>query len=148
MLKLKSDYEELRGQLSSIGYGEETKETKAIADAVVAVCLTLSEIDLELSSMSVVLQLLNPESRTIIESWHRAHSGEMWADFDYGNTKIGDYVRIKKDAYDSVSGSKHNGLVGKLTHMRGGKCSVDYLGLAAGNSSQHPMEKLESIKRV
>jgi hypothetical protein len=31
--------------------------------------------------------------------------------------------------------------------MKGGQCSVDYIGLASGNTMKHPKERLESLKR-
>jgi hypothetical protein len=71
---------------------------------------------------------------------------DAWRDFDYGNVKLGEFVRIKPDAYDSPSGVRHNGLVGILAFMNGGKCTVKYIGLASGNSQPHPMEKLDSLK--
>jgi len=73
---------------------------------------------------------------------------DSWADFDYGNVRFGDFVRVKTDAYDSASGARHNGLVGILAYMKGGQCSVNYIGLATGNTMKHPKEKLDSLKGV
>lgn len=148
MLELKSDYEDLQSQLEAIGYDPHSKSSAKIIDSMIGMCLTLAEYDLSESELATALSLMQPESRLVMGAWAQAHTGVLWSDFDYGNTKIGDYVRVKKDAYDSKSGETHNGLVGKLSHMRGGKCTVEYIGLGAGSTSYHPMNNLETIKLV
>lgn len=148
MLNIRSDYQNLQKQLESLGYDPVGKESSKIIKAVIAACLSLAEAGLSKESLKTALNLLQPDSRMAMDAWFREHEEVQWGEFDYGNTKIGDFVRVKKDAYDSSSGEPHNGLVGKLTYMRNGKCTVEYIGLGAGNSSFHPMEKLESMKRV
>lgn len=148
MLEYRSDYENMRASLQSIGYSGEDPESYKILDAVVAACLTIAEFDLSEEALKTVLSLIQSDSRLAISAWMRAKEGMLWEDFNYGNTTFGDYVRVKVDAYDSVSGTPHNGLVGILTQMSQGKCLVEYLGLAAGQSMYHPMENLESLKVV
>lgn len=148
MLEIHSDYENLRSKLKAIGYSGEDEESKKILDAVVATSLTISGFKLSGSSLNTVLELLQTNSKMVVDAWTKDHADALWEDFNYGNTTFGDYVRVKLDAYDSISGAVHNGLVGKLTQMSGGKCLVEYLGLAAGNSMTHPMENLDSLKVV
>lgn len=148
MLEIRSEYENMRSSLISIGYSEDDEESKKILDAVVAASLTIAEYKLSKESLELVLRFLQEDSKMALDAWARSHSDALWRDFDYGNTTFGDYVRVKKDAYDSESGSRHNGLVGKLTQMSRGRCLVEYIGLAAGNSMTHPMQNLESLKMV
>lgn len=144
MLTLAEDHENLREGLSALGYGDSDEHQK-LAQALIAVHLTLSGFGLTKEAQNAVLDLLSEEGRTALDRTPR-FSEELWRDFDYGNVKPGAFVRVKKDAYDSDSGSRHNGLVGVLKFMQGGQCSVDYIGLASGNSQKHPMTKLDSLK--
>lgn len=145
MLQQASDHDRLRSKLSSIGYSGESHEK--LVQALVAVHLTLESFDLSKADQDTILDLLSANGRqslNTVPDWEE----DSWVDFDYGNVRLGDFVRVKTDAYDSGTGSSHNGLVGVLTYMRGGKCTVEYIGLASGKTQKHPMEKLDSLKGV
>jgi hypothetical protein len=147
MLAFSEDHDNLRSRMISLGYGGYRGDDKQAIDALIAVHLTLEYYKLNPSALSTVLDLLSKhgrESLATVPDWDE----DSWIDFDYGNVKQGDFVRVKPDAYDSESGSRHNGLVGIMTFMRGRVCTVDYIGLATGNSHKHPMEKLDSLKGV
>lgn len=144
MLQPASDLDGLRSKLEALGYNGSHKDDESVIQALVAVRLTLETLDLSEAARGAVLDLLtDPE-------WEEfpVLTEDAWVDFDYGNVKIFSYVRVKSDAYDSDTGVKHNGLVGILTDMRGGQCTVKYLGLASRNSHRHPMNKLDSLKGV
>lgn len=142
MIKPVSDFGGIQAKLSAMGYKEDSKVSKALLSALI----TLDNFDLSKGEMSIVLALLNKDAlKTITESGSLVNA--EWEDFNYGNVKIGDFIRVKDDAYDSDTGRMHNGLVGTLLGMRGGKCTVDYLGNAINNSMQHPMGNLQSLKK-
>ena len=142
MLTIAEDHENLKIILDSMGYHEDQDLVKA----VLAVHVTLASFKLPAVEQSIALDLISKEGRLALKSLP-ALDENSWQDLDYGNVKIGDFVRVKKDAYDSEYGAKHNGLVGVLKFMKSGHCSVEYVGLASGNTMKHPKERLESLKR-
>lgn len=147
MLQLASDHENLRAKLVSLGYNGDHADDESVIQALVAVHLTLQSFELSKDAQGAVLDLLSTTERAKIDAVPEFPE-DAWQDFDYGNVKIMDFVRVKRDAYDSDTGVKHNGLVGILLHMRGGVCTVEYIGLASRNSQRHSMEKLDSLKAV
>lgn len=144
---MKNDIDGLRPLLASVGYDSDHVEGDKIADAVVAVLLTLSTFDLSKDAERTVRNLLSTRAEADLGTLPHQFSEDSWQEFDYGNVGVGAYVRVKKDAYDSETGAKHNGLVGRLLFMKSGYCSVEYIGLATGNTMKHPMDKLQSLKR-
>lgn len=144
MLTKADDFENLRAKLVSLGYTGEHRDDQSVIQALIAVRLTLETLKLSKDAEGAILDLLRDTEWQAFPDT----TEDSWQDFDYGNVKLFDFVRIKSDAYDSDSGAKHNGLVGILTDMRGGQCTVKYLGLASRNSQRHPMDKLDSLKAV
>lgn len=144
MLTLAEDHGKLKDELQALGYGD-SEEHQKVVQALLAVHLTLAHAGLTEDAQSTVLDLLSTTGRKALETT-KHYAEQDWRDFDYGNVKQGDFVRVKKDAYDSPSGARHNGLVGVLKFMKSGQCSVEYVGLAAGNVHKHPMTKLDSLK--
>lgn len=144
MLQPANDLDGLRAKLESLGYSGSHKDDESVIQALVAVRLTLETLNLSEAAQGAVMDLLTSTE------WQEfpATTEDSWVDFDYGNVKLFNYVRVKSDAYDSDTGVKHNGLVGILTDMRGGQCTVKYLGLASRSSHRHPMNKLDSLKGV
>lgn len=147
MLKLSDNHDGLRDKLESIGYTGLRETDESVIQALVAVHLTLQTFDLPKAAQGAVLDLLSGSGRQALAD-APAFGEDDWISFDYGNVRIGDFVRIKTDAYDSETGMRHNGLVGVLLEMTRGICTVKYLGLAANNQARHPMEKLDSVKGV
>lgn len=132
---------EIRPKLEMIGYTNSPR----VVDAIAAVMMTLESHKLNTYEQDLVLDLISKDGREAlagVPDWDE----DSWVDFDYGNVKQGEFVRVKPDAYDSESGARHNGLVGVLQYMKSRVCTVDYIGLASGNSQKHPMEKLQSLK--
>ena len=146
MLTFQTDIDNMRDDLKRVGLGSDYPDGAKAADAIIAVLLTLSRYDMDDDTKTTVLNIISSRGLRAVKSFPRIVE-EDWKDFDYGNVKIGDFVRVKKDAYDSVTGARHNGLVGVLKFMKGGQCSVDYIGVASENTMKHPKERLESLKR-
>lgn len=144
MLQLANDSDGLRDKLISLGYDGSHEDDESVVQALVAVRLTLESLKLSEGAQGAVLDLLRD---TEWEDFPET-TEDSWQDFDYGNVQLFDFVRVKPNAYDSDSGVKHNSLIGILTDMRGGQCTVKYLGLASRNSHRHPKEKLDSLKGV
>lgn len=136
------NYVRLAEKVASLGYDSD------IVGAVYSLGVALDRRELTPEQESIVLELFSVNGKEKLARFPDGVSEASWEDFNYGNVKIGDFVRVKKDAYDSETGSKHNGLVGILVHMRAGRCSVDYLGEESGRSMRHAMNSLESLRWV
>lgn len=145
MLTEADDYNNLRAKLVSLGYSGLREDDESLVQALVAVHLTLESFELSEAAQGAILDLLSTTGRQALEATP-VFGDDAWQNFDYGNVKLWDFVRVKTDAYDSPTGSRHNGLVGVLAYMVGGNCTVNYIGLATGNSQRHPMENLDSLK--
>lgn len=134
------EYNKLQELYSAIGMQQE------VVKAMVSLAVVLDRQGLTQDQKTLVYNLLSEAGRDSLKQLpEKALAGE-WKDFDYGNVKIGDYVRVKVDAYDSPSGMKHNGRVGVLKYMTHNRCTVDYVGDELGNAMKHPMEMLESLR--
>lgn len=136
------DYKDLEKKLLVLGHNE--KLVSALISAVVSV----DKYDLSEDEKYDLYSLLSSTGLESLTSLPDSVVSGQWVDFDLGNVGIGDYVRVKKDAYTSVSGVNHNGKVGRLSYMYGGKCVVTYIGLDTGDQMRHPVTNLESVKRV
>lgn len=136
------NYKEVEDRLKALGHDD------LVVAAVVSAMVSMDKYGLSEDQKYMVFSLLSSTGFEALESLPDAVAKGQWVDFDYGNVSIGDYVRIKKDAYTSESGVKHNGKVGRLAYMHGGKCMVSYIGIDVGDQMRHPMTNLESLKRV
>jgi hypothetical protein len=145
VLTLATDHFDLRAKLESIGYSGLREDDESLIQALVAVYLTVESFNLSKEAQGAVLSLLSAVGQASLAEPAELKE-EQWQDFDYGNVRFGDLVRVKRDAYDSETGARHNGLVGVLTGMKAGVCTVEYIGLATGNTMRHPKERLDSLK--
>lgn len=134
------DYNKLTQLYSSMGFSE------TIVDAVVSLATVLDRHELSDSQKETVFRLLSEAGQQSLREVPEKVITGQWGEFDYGNVKIGDYVRVKPDAYDSESGAKHNGRVGTLKHMSHNRCVVEYVGAESGDSLAHPMNNLQSVR--
>lgn len=136
------DIEALRERLESFGF----HRGNPVHDTMTAVALVLGAAELTEEQRDTVLDLMSTEGRN--SEYDLGLVGDdAWEDFAYGNMRVGDYVRVKKDAFDSNIGSLHNGRVAKLVHMSSYVCTVSYLGIPAERQVKHNMNKLQSLKR-
>jgi len=134
------DYNALANFYYAMGFRPE------IVDAVVSLATVLDRHELTDSQKETVFELLSKAGQESMRKVPEKVITGNWGEFDYGNVKIGDYVRVKPDAYDSASGAKHNGRVGILKHMSHNRCVVEYVGAEGGESLAHPMSNLESVR--
>lgn len=135
-----NDFDEL---LDKIGL-ENTQEKQALE----ALFATLSCAELTSDQAQHVLEIFSLEGLQQLESTPENVLNAQWEEFNYGNVKIGDFVRVKDGIYqDSESGAKHAGRIGVLVAMAKYRCSVRYIGLHPSTRIIHPMENLQSMKR-
>lgn len=128
-------------KLESIGYDPASTVHRAVSDALVAI----EQYNLSSSEYTSILDLVSEFGRDTLGQTP-TFGDEMWKDFDYGNVVVGDYVRVKKDAYDSITGSPHNGLVGRLLNVSNRRCTVRYIGLRGSSNMFHSIDNLDSMK--
>lgn len=139
---LGTDYGWLTSQLDELGYSREVEEHLSIRRAVIHLFHTLD-------AQSPVSE----EERTIIISVFAelgigpsaGHNGtSSWTDYVVGVAVPGDTVRVRRGAYSGV-GEKHNGLVGTVVAVRGGRVLVQYTGRSDGIGHAHHPDFLETL---
>lgn len=137
-----TNYKELEQKLTALGHTEKTVE------GIVSAMVAMDKVGLNDDEKYAAYSLLSSVGMDILNAVPDWVAKGEWVDFQLGNVAVGDYVRVKKNAYTSDSGVNHNGKVGRLARMHGGKCTINYLGLDTGDGMLHPYGYLESLKRV
>jgi hypothetical protein len=139
------DYDDLKERLIIAGFLENSE----VFNAVTNLAATLDNEEISDINREIVLEIF---SKTALEQINKLPkeflSKNKWMIFDYGNVKKGDYVRVRYDAYDSPEGSKHNGRLGILIDMKAWRCKVQYIGMPQAETMVHPMDNLESIRKI
>jgi hypothetical protein len=139
------DFDELSKSLEQAGYTSDDQITKTVLN----LAYTLDASGLSESERSIVLQLFSSRGLEQLQNLSgRIPSSYKWSDFEIGNTREGDVVRVRLDAYTTESGSQHNGLVGVIESVYAGRVTVRYYGRYADLPQVHPREKLEILKKV
>lgn len=142
MTKKVTHYKELENKLEALGHNEVTVQ------AIVSAMASVDKYDLSNDEKHVVYSLLSSVGMEALEELPEAVAKGEWVPFDYGNVFKGDYVRVRKDAYTAESAVNHNGKVGRLANAYAGRFTLSYIGLDTGQGFPHPMDKLESLKKV
>lgn len=126
-----------------LGVDEKSKET------LLSLFVTLQESGLSVEQAKDVLEIFSPSGMEQLGKVPTEVINAEWReDFDYGNVKIGDYVRVIPGSYeDSATGKKHGGRIGILVFMKSYMCTVRYIGLHSGNTMIHPMKRIQSQKK-
>lgn len=137
-----TNYKELEQKLTALGHTEKT------VDGIISAMVAMDKVGLNDDEKYAAYSLLSSVGMDILNAVPDWVAQGEWVDFQLGNVAVGDYVRVKKNAYTSDSGVNHNGKVGRLARMHGGKCTINYLGLDTGDGMLHPYGYLESLKRV
>lgn len=128
-------------KIEAIGHPKGSKTHSALSDALIA----MSQHNLPDEGWEAVLQALSTYGRSDLEDLP-SFTEDMWEEFNYGNVRPGDYVKVKPNAYDSETGSSHNGLVGVLIRVSGRRCIVRYLTYQVPTQMRHPIDSLLSLK--
>lgn len=129
-------------RLITIGYGADTAVYKAVSDVLVV----LGDTELTKEDMETAMNLISEYGREDIGTIP-LYGFDAWEPFNYGNVKLGEYVRVKENMYDSPTGAPHNGRVGVLLDVNSRRCTVRYLGMQQVSEMRHPIDNLLSIKR-
>lgn len=138
------DLGDFRDSLTNAGIETDSEMYHAIIDAAVA----LSNRQLNSDQIKYALGFISEYGLNQMENTLTIPD-EAWAPFDYGNVRVGEYVKVKPDAYDSATGWVHNGRLGVVTNVSGRRCTVRYLTNTDPDATQqHPLDKLLSIRFV
>ncbi len=130
-------------RVEALGHKVGSPVHSALSDALVA----MDQHNLSPDELEALLDLISSSGRAEISHLPPPTDG-MWEDFNYGNVRTGDYVKVREDAYDSDTGANHNGLVGVLLRVSNRRCTVRYLGRQEFSPMQHPIDSLLSMKRA
>ncbi len=139
------DYDDLKERLILAGFSEGSEVFKAVNN----LAIVLDNEEISETHRELVLEVFSKTALEQISSLPKEFlSQNKWMVFDYGNVKKGDYVRVRLNAYDSPIGVKHNGRLGILIDMKAWRCKVQYIGMPQVETMVHPMDNLESIRKV
>lgn len=139
------DYDDLKERLVIAGFKEDSEVFRAVCN----LAIVLDNEEISDTSREVALEVFSKTALNQINSLPKDFlSKNKWMIFDYGNVKKGDYVRVRFDAYDSKTGAKHNGRLGILIDMKAWRCKVQYIGMPQVETMVHPMDNLESIRKI
>lgn len=134
------DYLELRRAVGSLGYSRD------VTNAVISCAVALDQYGLSDDDKSVVFELISKAGRKKLGALPERLLTGQWEEFNYGNVKLGDYVRVRPGSYDSPSGQPHNGKVGVLRRVSARQATIEYIGDDSGRLMKHPVANLESLK--
>lgn len=132
--------ESLPERLESLGIKKSSPE---VFDAVVELIMALRARGMGDQDLRLTLELVGSGYDEI--SGYPMYDENSWMDFDYGNVKPGDYVKVKSDAYTSTTGAKHNDRVGRITNISGRRVHVRYLGTSRVSEMSHPIANLQTL---
>lgn len=139
------DYEDFQRRLVFAGYEKDSE----VYTTIMRLAVVLDNEEISDTSREIVLNLFSKSALDqLIEVPTNVLGQTVWKSFDYGNVQKGEYVRVRLDAYDSLTGQKHNGRVGILMDMAAWRCKVKYLGMPGIEIMTHPMDNLESLQKV
>ena len=134
--------EPLRDRVEKLGIRESRPE---VYGALIDVLTVLRLRNLDYQECKEILDLISERGRNEIMNFPLLED-EDWQDFDYGNAKVGHYVRVKPYAYDSSTGQKHNGRLGRVLNISGRRVLVQYIGISGYSDMHHPIGMLQSPK--
>lgn len=131
----------LKDRLISYGMGDRPEVLRAVSDAILAI----EHHDLSREDLNLTLDLLSSSGYKELTN-SPVFSDEDWGQFNYGGVKPGDYVKVKKNMYDSSTGLAHNDRVGVVLNISARRVSVRYLGTRGRATMTHPIDNLLSLK--
>lgn len=131
----------IKEKLKKAGYTEDSIVYRTVLD----IEFILGNKAISPEERSEIISIFTSRFRNDLETVS-TYSEEDWRDYDYGNVSINEYVRVKKDAYDSSSGKAHNGKVGRLVKSDGKRVTVKYLATGRSKTHTHPENMLECLK--
>lgn len=142
-----TDYGFVERELEKAGYFTDGERGTAAAAAVRALFAVLDGQELPLEERGVVARLFGHLAENDGSLGNQAGPRSEWKQFYLGVVPYGTTVRVKPDAYDTVTGKPHNGLTGTFVSARAGRCVIQYHGRVAGYGHEHHPSKVEILKK-
>ena len=133
--------ESLPERLESLGIKKSSPE---VFDAVLELVTTLRVRGMSEDDLRLTLELVSSGYDEI--QGYPIYDEDSWMDFDYGNVKPGDYVKVRGGIYETPTGMKHNNRVGRITNISGRRVNVRYLGTSRVSDMTHPIANLQTLK--
>jgi len=140
-----TDYSFIERELEKAGYYTDRERGTAASAAVLALFAVLDGQELSLEERGTVARLFASLAENDGSLGNQAGPRSEWKQFYLGVVPYGTTVRVKVDAYDTVTGSAHNGLTGTFTSAHSGRCYITYHGRPGGH--EHHPNKVEILKK-
>lgn len=135
---LGTDYTWVSDKLKEIGYSD-SKIEKSVVEL-------LHTLDAQNPKDADERNVLADLFKYLVENSDISHEvrPSVWSDFILGVTISGVTARVRNYAY-SGAGSKHNGLVGTIVGIRGGRVYLQYAGRSDGVGHAHHPDFIEVL---
>lgn len=135
---LGTDYSWVSDKLKEFGYSD-SKIEKSVVEL-------LHTLDAQNPKDVVERNVIADLFKYMVEDSDVSHEvqASTWTDFVLGVTVSGVTARVRADAY-SGAGSKHNGLVGTVVGIRGGRVYLQYTGRSDGIGHAHHPDFIEVL---
>lgn len=135
---LGTDYSWVSDKLKEFGYSD-SKIEKSVVEL-------LHTLDAQNPKDVVERNVIADLFKYMVEDSDVSHEvqASTWTDFVLGVTVSGVTARVRADAY-SGAGSKHNGLVGTIVGIRGGRVYLQYTGRSDGIGHAHHPDFIEVL---
>lgn len=135
---LGTDYSWVSDKLKEFGYSD-SKIEKSVVEL-------LHTLDAQNPKDVVERNVIADLFKYMVEDSDVSHEvqASTWTDFVLGVTVSGVTARVRADAY-SGAGSKHNGLVGTIVGIRGGRVYLQYTGRSDGIGHAHHPDFVEVL---
>lgn len=145
---LGTDYGWVNEQLDLVGYTDDVKENRRIRIAVLELFHTLDGQDPRTDEeRNTIIELFDALGRgRQITPRAAVNIGARWTEFALGETRAGTTARVRHGAYEGA-GAKHNGLVGTISAIRGGRVYIQYSGRNDGVGHAHHPDFVEVLAK-
>lgn len=135
-----TNYEWAESELNKLGYAEAGGWTSKIRTGILELLHTLDAQDLSPEDRIVVSDVFHH----LVTDTPKTEKEAKWVPFELGLHIPGATARIRPESYTGT-GAKHNGLVGVIVAIRGGRVLVQYSGRTDGVGHAHHPDKVEVL---
>lgn len=140
-----TDYSFVERELERGGYFTDVERGAALSASIIKLFETLDAAELDTEERDVAAKLFASLTEKDGDLGIRSTSRSEWKQFYLGENPYGCTIRVKPDAYDTIGGARHNGLVGTFAAARSGRCMIVYYGRNDGTGHEHHPSKLEVL---
>lgn len=135
-----TNYDWAETELNRLGYAQTGGWTGKIRTGILELLHTLDAQDLSQEDRSAVSDVFHH----LITDAPKAQKEAHWAPFELGLHIAGETARVRPESYEGV-GAKHNGLVGVIVAIRGGRVLVQYSGRTDGVGHAHHPDVIDVL---